>query len=98
MSVRIGTSSRRLTTRSALLRNLDSSARPGRPIAGGHHHKTVGGFEGLIGHDLFDAGAVPPRDFAIGEVGRDRQGHPGQRGLVERGVDHPASAGALALL
>ena len=67
-------------------------------VAGGDHDVPVGGGEGLIRDDRFDTGAVPLRDLAIGEVGRDRQRHPGERRLVERSVDDPAAPGAPTFL
>ena len=67
-------------------------------VAGRHHHVPVRGGKRLIRHDHIDPGAVPRRQFAIREIAGEIDAHPGQPGLVERGIDHPALAGAAALL
>ncbi len=67
-------------------------------VAGRHHHVPVRGGKRLIRHDHIDPGAVPRRQFAVREIPGEIDAHPRQPGLVERGIDDPALAGAAAFL
>ena len=67
-------------------------------IAGRDADRPIRGFKRLVRHQQGAAGAVAFRQLAGVFVAVDRAFHPGDRGLEQRGVDHAALPGALALL
>ena len=67
-------------------------------VAGGDADRPVGGVEGLVRHEVVARGARALRLVAAEQVAVQRACDPGHSGFEQRGVDHAAFAGAVALL